>query len=59
MYQMLAPLWSTAKSAATNGYVINLEQGIAREDWAGAETLPANYRRTAGLEEKCNIWDSN
>lgn len=31
-------------------------QGIARGDWAGVETLPANYRRTAGLQEKCTTY---
>lgn len=56
MYRRLASLWRTAKSAATNGYVINPEQGIAREDWAGPETLPANYRGTAGLQEKCTAY---
>lgn len=56
MYLRLAPLWCTTKYAATNGYVINPEQGIAREIWAGAETLPANYSRTAGVWEKCTTY---
>lgn len=56
MYLWLAPLWHTARSAATNCYVINLEQRIAKEDWAGAETLPANYMGTAEVQEKCTTY---
>lgn len=56
MYRWLAPLWRTAKSVSTNACFINPEQRIAREDWAGAETLPANYRGTAEVQEKCTTY---
>lgn len=52
----MASFWHTAECVATMGCVINPKLGTVRKDWAGAETLPANYRGTAGLQEKCTTY---